>query len=355
MTPTVRRRCLASFAVLIVALAGACGSSKSNGGSKGSKLPTTTLNGSGSSFQDAFDQEVFRSFTADEQPNVTVNYNPTGSGQGQTDLQGGLVDFAGSDSLVAEADVSKFKGSFLYIPIASAPITVSYNVSGIDKLELSASTIAKIFSSKITKWDAPEIKADNPDAPLPSTPIVVVHRSDGSGTTANFTAYLTAAAPSDWTLGTDKVVNWASSTIGAEKNTGVAEKIKGTEGAIGYVDFSDAKAAALAFASIKNSAGTVVEPSLAGATAAMASAEVSADVTVSPMNAPGDDAYPITSPTYLIVYAKQTSHDKGTALKALLEYVLAAGQEKAESLDFAKLPDALLAKAKAQVDKIQIP
>jgi phosphate transport system substrate-binding protein len=152
--------------VVIVVLAGACGSSQSSGGSgsTGSKLPTTTLNGSGSSFQDAFDQEVFRAFTNDEQPNVTVNYNPTGSGQGQTDLQAGLVDFAGSDSLVAPADASKFKGPFLYVPTVSAPITVSYNVSGLDKLELSASTIAKIFSSQVTKWDAPEIKADNPGA-----------------------------------------------------------------------------------------------------------------------------------------------------------------------------------------------
>jgi phosphate transport system substrate-binding protein len=356
MTPTIRRRVPATLVALIVVFAaGACGSSKSSGGS-GSKLPATTLKGSGSSFQDAFDQEVFRDFTNDAQPNVTVNYNPTGSGQGQTDLQGNLVDFAGSDSLVAAADASKFKGgAFLYVPIVSAPITISYNVSGVDKLVLSAATLAKIFSSKITTWDAPEIKADNPSVTLPSTSILVVHRSDGSGTTANFTSYLTKAAASDWTLGTGKVVNWASSTVGAAKNTGVAAKIKSTSGAIGYVDFSDAKQAGLNFAAIKNAAGTAVSASLAGATAAMAAAEVSADVTVSPMNASGADAYPITSPTYIIVYEKQASHDKGTALKALLEYVLGAGQDKAASLDFAKLPDALLAKAKAQLDKIQIP
>ena len=359
MTNTIRRRAFASLAVLIVAFAGACGSSKSSGSGDtsdtGTQLPATTLSGSGSSFQDAFNQEIFRSFTSDEQPDVTVNYNPTGSGQGQTDLQGGLVDFAGTDSLVKAEDVSKFKGAFLYIPTVAAPITISYNVGGLDKLTLSAATIAKIFSTKVTKWDAPEIKADNPDASLPSTPIVVVHRSDGSGTTANFTKYLTEAAPDDWTLGTDKVVNWSSSTIGAEKNTGVAEKISSTDGAIGYVDFSDAKEAGLSFASIKNAAGKVVEPSLAGATAAMASAEVSDDVTVSPMNAPGADAYPITSPTYIIAYEKQTDHNKGTALKALLTYVLGTGQGKAAELDFAKLPDALLAKAKGQVDKIQVP
>jgi phosphate transport system substrate-binding protein len=360
MTTTVRSRVSVTLLALIVVFAAACGSSTkargTNSAGKGNAtLPATTLKGSGSSFQDPFDQQVFRDFTTDVQKNVTVNYNPTGSGQGQTDLEGGLVDFAGSDSLVAAADVSKFKGALLYVPIVSAPITISYNVGSLAKLQLSAPTIAKIFSSKITKWDAPEIAADNPGVTLPSEAIVVVHRSDGSGTTANFTKYLTEAAPSDWSLGTGKVVNWASNTIGAAKNSGVAGKISGTEGAIGYVDFADATAASLKVASIKNSAGTFIAPSLAGATAAMAAATVSPDVTVSPMNASGAGSYPITSPTYILVYEKQTSHDKGTALKALLEYVLGTGQSKAAALNFAKLPDALLQKAKAQLDKIQIP
>ena len=360
MTTTFRRSATAALVASLMVFAAACGSSKSSGGSSdtsggGSKLPQTTLKGSGSSFQDAFNEEVFRDFTSNVQPNVTVNYNPAGSGQGQSDLMGGLVDFAGSDSLIPAADAPKFKGTFLYVPILSAPITISYNLSSVDKLTLSASTIAKIFSSKVTSWDAPEIAADNPGVTLPKEPIVVVHRSDGSGTTANFTQYLTEAAASDWPLGTGKTVKWATSTIGAEKNTGVADKIGSTNGAIGYVDFSDAKAASLHFASVKNSAGTAIAPSLVGATAAMASATVTPEVTVSPMNAPGADAYPITSPTYYIVYEKQTSHAQGTALKALLEYVLSTGQGKAESLDFAKLPDGLLAKAKAQLDKIQIP
>ncbi len=363
MTTFLRRNALVPLAAVILVLAAACGSSGSGkpaatgpGGSTSAKLPATTLKGSGSSFQDPFDEEVFRDFTTDAQPNVTVNYNPAGSGQGQTDLEGQLVDFAGSDSLVVPGDVTKFKGgAFLYIPIVSAPITISYNLSGVTKLTLSAATIAKIFSTKITKWDASEIAADNPGVTLPSTSITVVHRSDGSGTTNNFTTYLTQAAASDWTLGSGKTVNWASSTIGAAKNAGVAGKIKSTDGAIGYVDFADATLAQLSVASVKNSAGTAVPPTLAGATAAMAAATVTADVTVSPMNASGPDAYPITSPTYIIVYAKQTSHAQGTALKALLEYVLDAGQSKAEALNFAALPPALLAKAKAQVDKIVVP
>ena len=360
MSTTVRRRVPVMLLAVLVLFAAACGSSKKTGGTNsagggGAVLPATTLKGSGSSFQDPFDEQVFRDFTNDAQKNVTVNYNPVGSGQGQTDLEGGLVDFAGSDSLVAAADIPKLKGAILYVPIVSAPITISYNVNGLDKLSLSASTIAKIFASTITTWNAPEIAADNPGVTLPSEPIVVVHRSDGSGTTANFTKYLTQAAPTDWSLGTGKVVNWASSTIGAAKNSGVAGKISGTEGAIGYVDFADATAASLHVASVKNSAGSFIAPSLAAATAAMAAAPVAADVTVSPMNAPGADSYPITSPTYILVYAKQTNHAQGTALKALLEYVLGAGQGNAAALNFAKLPDALLAQAKAQVDRIVVP
>jgi phosphate transport system substrate-binding protein len=357
MMSTTARRGLAPLAVLLLVVGAACSSSKKSTSSTtagGSQLPATTLKGSGSTFQDPFDEEVFRSFQ-DVQPNVTVTYNSVGSGQGQTDLEGGVTDFAGSDSLVKAADKSLFKGSFLYIPIVSAPITISYKLSGVSKLTLSASTIAKIFSAKITAWNAPEIAADNPGVTLPSTAITVVHRSDGSGTTANFTQYLTLAAPSDWTLGSDKTVSWAGTTVGAQGNPGVASKIKSTDGAIGYVDFADATQAGLAVASVKNAAGSVVAPTLAGATAAMASAPVTPDVTVSPMNAPGADAYPITSPTYLIVYANQSNHDKGTALKALLDYVLGAGQSKAAGLQFAALPTGLLAKAKAQVAKIVVP
>jgi phosphate transport system substrate-binding protein len=360
MTSFMRRNALVPLAAAILVLAAACGSSGSGkpaaSGGGGAQLPTTTLKGSGSTFQDPFDEEVFRDFQSDAQPNVTVTYNSVGSGQGQTDLQGGVTDFAGSDSLIAAADAPKFKGPFLYIPIVSAPITISYKLSGVSKLTLSATTIAKIFAAKVTTWNDPAIAADNPGITLPSTAITVVHRSDGSGTTANFTQYLTlAASATDWPLGTGKTVSWGSTTIGANGNAGVAAKIKSTDGAIGYVDFADATKSGLTFASVKNSAGTVEAPSLAGATAAMASATVTPDVTVSPMDARGADAYPITSPTYIIVYTTQTNHDKGEALKALLNYVLSTGQSKAAALDFAELPPALLAKAKAQVDKIVIP
>src|SRR5262249_17517975 len=154
-----------------------------------------------------------------------------------------------------EADNVKFP--FYYIPTVSAPITVSYNLKGVSNLQLSPDTIAKIFQRDIKVWNAPEIAADNPGATLPATNITVAHRSEGSGTTNNFTKFLVAAAPS-WKLNTGDTVNWPTDTVGGAQNTGVASVIKQTEGAIGYVDLSDAKAASLTFASIKNKAGKFV-------------------------------------------------------------------------------------------------
>jgi phosphate transport system substrate-binding protein len=179
-----------------------------------------------------------------------------------------------------------------------------------------------------------------------------VHRSDGSGTTANFTAYLDEAAGSDWTLGTDKTVNWPASTIGAEKNTGVADKITSTDGAIGYVDFSDATAAGLTFAAIKNKDGNYVTASLDASSAALEGATLSPDVTYNPLNAAGAGSYPIVAPTFILVYEKYDNADAVTVLKALMDYVLGPGQDMAAELDFARLPAPVLDKAKAQLDKI---
>jgi ABC-type phosphate transport system substrate-binding protein len=171
---------------------------------------SATLNGSGSTFQKAFNQAVIESFQK-ANSGITVNYAGGGSGKGKTDLQTKTVDFAGTDSLVKPADLSKYQGGkILYFPTVAAPITVSYNVSGLDSLKLSPETLGKIFSGQVTKWNDPAIATDNPGASLPDTSITVVHRADASGTTNNFTKYLTEAAGSSWTLGTGDTVNWPS-------------------------------------------------------------------------------------------------------------------------------------------------
>ena len=353
----VRRTAVALVAPAL--LLAACGSSSksspSSSGSTPSGSGSVTLNGSGSTFQKTFDQVAIQAFQSANK-NITVNYAGGGSGKGKTDLQTKTVDFAGTDSLVKTADVPKYQGgSILYFPTVVAPITVSYNVSGLDSLKLSGPTIAKIFMGTVKKWNDPAIAADNTGASLPSTDIVTVHRADASGTTNNFTKFLVAAGGPDWTLGTGDTVNWPSNSQAGQGNAGVAQSISTTNGAIGYVDYSDALAAQLKFASVKNSAGTYEAPTLAGASAAAGGAPIADDLTYSPINAAGPDAYPITSPTWIIAYAKQTDKAKGDALKSFLTFVLNDGQSLAEGANFAKLPASLQQKAVAQLSKLEIP
>jgi phosphate transport system substrate-binding protein len=342
-------------------LAAACGSDSktdSGGGSGTSSstkpapaLAAATLAGSGATFPQAYYETVISEFKT-AQPAVTVTYGGGGSGKGQTDLQAGLVQWAGSDSTVKPEDVSKFQGPFLYFPTVAAPITVSYNLSSVDGLQLSPDTLAKIFQGQVTTWDDAAIKADNPDATLPADAITVVHRADGSGTTANFTAYVKDAAPTTWTLGTDKVVNWPTGQQAGNGNAGVAQIVKDTSGSIGYVDYSDAKASGLVFASIKNKSGKYTAPTLDSATAALAGATLNADLTYNPLNASGADAYPITAPTYILIYTAQSDANVAAALKGFMNYIYGAGQELATTVDFAPLPSDILSKAKAQVAEI---
>jgi phosphate transport system substrate-binding protein len=331
---------------------GACGSSSKSGDSGSA---STTLNGSGSTFQQTFQQVSIQAFQTANSGN-TVNYAGGGSGKGKTDLQTKTVDFAGTDSLPKPEDLSKYQGGdLLYFPIASAPITVSYNVNGIDSLKLSPTTLAKIFDGTATKWDDAAIAADNPGATLPSTTILIVHRADGSGTTNNFTKYLVAAAGSAWTLGSGDTVNWPSSSQAGQGNAGVAQGVSKTDGAIGYVDFADATAAKLKFASIKNASGSFVAPTLAGASAAVAASTFGADLSYNPLNQEGPDVYPITAPTWMMAYAKQTSATQGAALKKYINFVLTDAQALANDANYAKLPTELQQKAIAQLSKFEIP
>jgi phosphate transport system substrate-binding protein len=341
----------AALVVLAGCGGGNGGSSSSNSNAGGSDLSSLSgeLKASGASFPDAYYQEVVSSFK-EKAPNVTVTYNAVGSGTGKKEFGQGLTDFAGSDSLVKPGD-GPAEGSFLYVPTVAAPVTVSYNLSGVDKLQLSPDTLAKIFQTDIKRWNDPAIKADNPGASLPDKAITVAHRSDGSGTTNNFTKYLKAASPA-WKLGSGDTVAWPSGTQGGEKNTGVAQIIQQADGSIGYVDFSDATESKLHFASIKNRDGRFVAPSLEGASAAVEGAEVSDDLTYNPLNAAGAASYPITAPTYLLL---KTRYDatRANLVKAFVRYVLTDGQAVAKDVNFASLPSGLQQKALAQLDKVQ--
>jgi phosphate transport system substrate-binding protein len=375
---TKRRSSLLSGVVALTLLAAACGSSKSSssgttaaagggtttaGGATTAAgattgAPTTTvkvsgtLQGSGSTLQAAYEQEALDAFQK-AHSGVTITYGGGGSGQGRTDLKGKTKDYIGSDAPYADAD--KPAEPILYFPILFSPITLSYNLKGVDKLQLSADTIAKIFQRDIKTWNDPAIAADNPGVTLPSTAITVAHRSDGSGTTQNFTAYLVAASPSVWKLKSGSTVEWPGDTQAGNGNPGVAQIITGADGAIGYVDLSDATAAGLKWASVKNAAGTFIEPSADSATKAADGITVKPDLTFTAVNTSAADGYPITAPSWVIVYANQADAAKASLVKAYIGYLVGDGQKLLSDLDYAPLPSSLQEKAIAQLDQIKAP
>ena len=314
-----------------------------------------TLNGSGSTLSKPYQEVAIDQFKKTHK-GVTINYGGGGSGKGRQDLADAVVNFAGSDSPFKPNDAAKAKGgAMLYFPILLAPIAVVYNIDGVDKLQLSGPVIAKIFQREITKWSDKAIAADNPGAKLPDTAIVVAHRADGSGTTQNFTEYLNGAAKGVWKLKSGSTVEWPADTQAGQGNGGVAQIVKSTKGAIGYVDLSDAKASALKYASIKNKAGKFVEATPAGASAAGDGIEVKDNLLFSALDAKGDKSYPITAQTWVIVYAKQPDKAKGEALKAYLTFLVSDGQSLLTEIDYAPLPQSLRDKAVKQVEKVTLP
>jgi phosphate transport system substrate-binding protein len=343
----------AALTAMALSLA-ACSSSSSSSGSGGSSSSSLsgTLNASGSTLQLVYQQAAIQAYKS-VQPSMTVNYGGGGSGKGRTDLASGVVQFAGSDSPIPSDEVANFKGkTVLYYPILISPITVSYNLSGVTGLKLTAPVIADIFQAKITKWNDPAITALNPGVKLPSTAITIAHRSDSSGTTANFSQFLVEGAPGVWKLGSSSTISWPATSRGGNGNGGVAQIVKSTPGAVGYVDYADAKASGLTYASIKNQAGDYVAPSVSAATAAADSATVKPDLTFSAIWAPGATSYPITAQSWVLVYQKQSSANTTKMLKAYFGYLVGAGQSLLPGLGYAPLPASIDQQAKAALSKI---
>jgi phosphate transport system substrate-binding protein len=354
----------AGLAIIAVALA-ACSSSSSPTTTSSSAPATSsaaatsssaklsgTLNGSGSTFQTVYQQTAIQSFKS-VQPNMTVNYGSGGSGKGRTDLASGVTNFAGSDSPIPAAEMPNFKGkTVLYFPVFLGPITISYNLSGVTSLKLDATVLAEIFSGKITSWNNSAITALNPGVSLPSTPITIAVRSDSSGTTQNFSLYLEKAAGSAWALGSNSIIKWPATARAGSGNPGVASIIKSTPGAIGYVDYADAKASGLTFASIKNSSGAYVAPSPSAASAAGNGITVASNLTFHAVDSPNASAYPITYQSWVLVYAMQPNANDAAMLKAYIGYLIGAGQSLLGNLGYAPLPSNLQQMAQAQLSMI---
>ncbi|MFZ0089144.1 MAG: phosphate ABC transporter substrate-binding protein PstS [Solirubrobacteraceae bacterium] len=350
------------IAAVAIAACGSSSSSSSSGGagaSSGSSASSSgpaTVNGAGSTLA----QPIYQQWGSNlKSQGLTINYNGVGSGTGVADLQTATVDFAGSDPALKPTDIKGMKGPVLQFPVAFGAITVSYNLPGIKSgLKLDGPTIANIFSGKIKTWNDPAIKSLNPGMSLPSTAITVVHRSDSSGTTNGFTKYLSAVSPT-WqsSIGFGKDVKWPVGT-GAAKNSGVAAAVKQTSGAVGYIEQAYALLNGFTYASVKNSKGTYVLPTIANTSAAANGIQVPADLGISTINSPNAAAYPIVSQTFIDVYKDPCKDGKASSstakgLKSFLSYAFGAGQKtlgaSSNQLPYAPLPSSLAAKNNSQL------
>jgi phosphate transport system substrate-binding protein len=346
-----RRSALGVAAVAVALTAAACGSSSSTSSSSTTTPGNTsnakvncasgTITGAGSTFVNTIALQWIKDYQS-KCPGSTINYQSVGSGAGVQQFNAGTVNFGASDVPFAASEQAaanaKYPGGAQQIIWAAGPIAIEYHVSGVSNLKLSPNTLASIFAGKVKTWNDPTIAADNPGTNLPSEGIQVVHRSDGSGTTAAFTGYLTAASGTVWTFGAAKDVPWPTGQ-GAKGSDGVTAVVTQTEGAIGYAELSYAKGGQVSTASIKNASGQFVQASSAGATAALSSATVNPDGTAK-LNflANGSTAYPLSTFTYVLVPTKSSSTAVGTLLKDFVQYAIGPGQSSANKLFYAPLP-----------------
>jgi phosphate transport system substrate-binding protein len=288
-------------------------------------------------------------------PNVRIDYQSIGSGGGIKQIQEQTVDFGASDAPMKDEDLKKAPGEILHIPTVLGAVVLTYNLQGVSQpLKFSPDVIADIFLGKIKRWDDARIKADNAGANLPAADITVVHRSDGSGTSAVFTDYLSKVSP-EWKekVGSGTSPNWPLG-IGGKGNEGVTGQVKQTPNTIGYVELAYAVQNKLPVALIKNAAGNFVEPSLDAVTAAAAEALQSTpeDLRVSITNAGGAGVYPISSYTYILVYKEQKDATKGKALVDFLWWGIHDGERFAKDLQYAPLPDEIVKKAEAKINSV---
>jgi phosphate transport system substrate-binding protein len=351
---------LAGAAVLALGLA-ACGSSSSTSSTSSTGASSQgggTISGAGSTFA----APVYQQWASSLSP-LTVNYQAVGSGAGITSVENKTVDFGASDPPLKPADeaaMAKNGSPAVQIPMFLGAITVSYNLPGIKTgLKLDGKTIGDIFLGNVKTWNGAEIAALNPGVTLPSTAITVVHRSDSSGTTAGFTAFVAAVDPEFKSrAGEGKTVNWPTGT-GAKGNAGVAGGVQQTAGAVGYVEQAYALQHNFTYASVKNKAGQFVEPSLTSATAAGADVTVPANLGIKIKNPGGAGSYPITSQTFIIVnkdLCKAGVPGGEAAAKGVvkfLEYGLGTGQPILAQEDYAALPSAIIEKSKAAVGSLE--
>jgi len=323
--------------------------------SQGAKV---TLNGAGATFPNPMYSKWFSEYNK-VHPEVQINYQPIGSGGGIRQVTEATVDFGASDMPMTDQQLSeaegKLKTKILNLPTVLGAVVPAYNVPGVTgEVKFTGQILADIFLGKISNWNDPALAKINPDIKFPNQDVTVVHRSDGSGTTFIWTDYLSKVSP-EWKsqVGSNTSVKWPKG-LGGKGNEGVAGSIRLLPGSIGYVELIYAIQNKIPYGSVKNSAGEFTKATLEGVTAAAASApKMPADFRVSITNAPGKDAYPISSFTWLLVPTQSKDAAKGRILADFLNWMTTDGQRMTNSLSYAPLPDSVAAKEKDTIKMVK--
>jgi phosphate transport system substrate-binding protein len=313
----------------------------------------TTLNGAGATFPYPMYSKWFSEYNK-VHPDVQINYQSIGSGGGIRQVLNGTVDFGASDGPMTDEQLAQSKTKILHIPTVMGAVVPAYNVPGISgEVKFTPEALAGIFLGKIANWNDPAITKVNPGVNFPNQPIIVIYRSDGSGTTFIFTDYLSKISK-DWsnTVGKGTSVKWQIG-MGGKGNEGVAGQVRQLQGSIGYVELIYAVQNKISYGAVKNAAGNFVKATLEGVTEAAASAKaMPADFRVSITNAPGKTAYPISSFTWLLIPAQAKDPKKGKIIADFLDWMVSDGQKMASQLSYAPLPESVVEKVKAAVKQI---
>jgi phosphate transport system substrate-binding protein len=316
-------------------------------------MAQTTLNGAGATFPNPIYSKWFSEYNK-LHPDIQINYQSLGSGAGIRQVLSGTVDFGASDTPMSDEQLAQSKTKILHIPTVLGAVVPAYNVPGISgDIKFTPEALAGIFLGKIQKWNDSVIAQANPGVKFPDKPIIVVHRSDGSGTTFIFTDYLSKVSK-DWesSVGKGASPKWPVG-LGGKGNEGVAGQIRQLEGAIGYIELVYAVENKITYGSVKNAAGNFVKASLDTVTEAAASVkDMPADFRVSITNAPGKTAYPISSFTWLLIPQQAQDPKKGKIISDFLKWMVTDGQKMTNQLSYAPLPKSVVEKVKAVIPQI---
>jgi phosphate transport system substrate-binding protein len=315
---------------------------------------SSSLSGAGASFPAPLYQRWFADYNKTN-PGTQISYQSVGSGAGVEQFLAGTVDFGATDAPLKPEERAKFKAKYgaepIQVPMTGGSVVFAYNLEGVKDLKLSRAAYCGIAAGKITKWNDPAIAKANAGAKLPDQTIQFVHRSDGSGTTYQFTTHLKAACPV-WTAGANKSVSWPVGT-GAKGNEGIAAQLQQTPSSIGYVEYAYAKQTNLSMAAIENKSGQLIVPSPAAGAEAFVGQKVPADLALTVADSANPKAYPISGLTWLLLYPQSKDAAKQTALKSVIDWSLTTGKATATELGYVPLDDSLTAKVKAELAKVK--